>query len=128
MWQAHPDRETTRPLTTFRGVEPLYQPAIHMAEHLSEGHQPRAGETRSSKVTSSVRGRTGVVRLPAMLVDGGLLSWALAARWCPVLSVTFGWAAAPMWPGGPLGDHVLALFLLLGLAWRTVGVRGGRAC
>jgi hypothetical protein len=42
----------------------------------------------------SVRGRTGVVGLPAMLVDGGLLSWASAARWCPVLSVTLGW----VWP------------------------------
>jgi hypothetical protein len=27
-----------------------------------------------------------------------------------------------------LGDHVLVLRLLLVLAWRTVGVRGGRAC
>jgi hypothetical protein len=71
-------------------------------------------------LAASVRGRTGVVGLPAMLVDGGLLSWASAARWCPVSSVTLGWGVAPMWPGGPLGDHVLVLFLLLGLAWRTV--------
>jgi hypothetical protein len=53
------------------------------------------------------------------------LSWALAARWCPVLSVTLGWDVAPVWPRGPLGDHVLVLLLLLVLAWRTVGARGG---
>jgi hypothetical protein len=57
-----------------------------------------------------------------------LLSWALAARWCPVLSVTLGWDVAPMWPRDLLEDHVLVLLLLLVLAWRTVGVRGGRAC
>jgi hypothetical protein len=120
MWQAHPDRETARPLTTFRGVEPLYQPAIHMAEHLSEGHQPRAGETRSSKGDFLRPRENRGGRTTCDAGRRGLLSWALAARWCPVLSVTFGWGVAPMWPGGPLGDHVLVLFLLLGLAWRTV--------
>jgi hypothetical protein len=54
------------------------------------------------------------------------LNWALAAHCCPVLSVTLAWDA-PVWPRGPLGDHVLVLLLLVP-ARRTVGVSGGRAC
>jgi len=70
--------------------------------------------------TSSARARPGVVWRPAMLTEESCWAGALAARWWPVLSLTLGPSVAPMWPCGPSGDHVSVLFLLLGLAGRTV--------